>query len=622
MFSVMNSLSELFEKSNIEIDDSKFVYFIDWNHIWTESGGNILGNITPDYETFLHTGLYDMKYSNPKSKFEYDRNGVVEIVITYIKRIQKKVSESSYCNADEKVKWFENMLQQPANHFDEAIQRILFINQLIWQSNHRLIGLGHWDKLLGKFYEKDLETGKITYEEAYSMICEVLKLLHRDYKFKSNMLLGDTGQIIVIGLSDEEGNYIYNELTEILIKAIEEVQQPDPKVLLRVNRNTPRTLMNTALDCIETGCGSPLLSNDEAIIPRLVEYGIPKEDAVNYTVSACWEPLIGGKDASLNNVTTLNFMKALSNLFSRENLDEILSFEKLVNKYFEYLSWNLNAIKRILSFIQFQYDPVLSLFMGGCYENKCDIAHGGAKYHDIGITTVALSNTVNALLNIKELVYEKRNMSLSEIKVILDYDFKDNEVLRCSLIRKQSAYGNDDLEVIALTNRIIRYVTKETMCYRTKYRGKLKFGLSAPTYIDAAKGFPATFDGRHKGEAFSVHISNEKVSSYTELLNFASQIDYDENRFNGNVVDLMVIRSFLHDNREKFIDLLLISIKNGVFQMQMNVTSSKTLIAAKKNPENYANLIVRVWGFSAYMIDLPEEYKDVLIARALENEMR
>ena len=54
--------------------------------------------------------------------------------------------------------------------------------------------------------------------------------------------------------------------------------------------------------------------------------------------------------------------------------------------------------------------------------------------------------------------------------------------------------------------------------------------------------------------------------------------------------------------------------------MQMNVVDSKTLIEARKNPESFPNLIVRVWGFSAYFKDLPDEYKDLLINRALKAE--
>ena len=56
------------------------------------------------------------------------------------------------------------------------------------------------------------------------------------------------------------------------------------------------------------------------------------------------------------------------------------------------------------------------------------------------------------------------------------------------------------------------------------------------------------------------------------------------------------------------------------FQMQMNIVSSETLIKAQNNPELFPDLIVRVWGFSAYFNDLPESYKDLLIERALKNE--
>ena len=54
--------------------------------------------------------------------------------------------------------------------------------------------------------------------------------------------------------------------------------------------------------------------------------------------------------------------------------------------------------------------------------------------------------------------------------------------------------------------------------------------------------------------------------------------------------------------------------------MQMNVISSETLIRAKEHPNEFPNLIVRVWGFSAYFNDLPDSYKDFLIERTLKNE--
>ncbi|MDO5811261.1 MAG: glycine radical domain-containing protein [Methanobrevibacter sp.] len=56
--------------------------------------------------------------------------------------------------------------------------------------------------------------------------------------------------------------------------------------------------------------------------------------------------------------------------------------------------------------------------------------------------------------------------------------------------------------------------------------------------------------------------------------------------------------------------------------MQLNIVSSEILIKAKKNPQDYPNLIVRVWGFSAYFNDLPNDYQDLLIKRAIENERK
>jgi formate C-acetyltransferase len=107
---------------------------------------------------------------------------------------------------------------------------------------------------------------------------------------------------------------------------------------------------------------------------------------------------------------------------------------------------------------------------------------------------------------------------------------------------------------------------------------------------------------------------------FTEVLRFASKLDYGGAKFNGNVIDLMLSRDFIKNHSDKFTDFIYSSIKLGFFQMQMNVVDSKTLIEAKENPEAHPNLIVRVWGFSAYFNDLPEEYQDLLISRALKNE--
>lgn len=125
--------------------------------------------------------------------------------------------------------------------------------------------------------------------------------------------------------------------------------------------------------------------------------------------------------------------------------------------------------------------------------------------------------------------------------------------------------------------------------------------------------------GRKSGMPYNTHISCLDAS-YTEVVNFAAKLDYNHNRFNGNVVDFFTTPGFIENNFDKFVLFMKGSISMGFFQMQMNIMDSKTLIDAKANPSNYAGLIVRVWGFSAFFNDLPESYKDLLIERAIAAE--
>ena len=167
---------------------------------------------------------------------------------------------------------------------------------------------------------------------------------------------------------------------------------------------------------------------------------------------------------------------------------------------------------------------------------------------------------------------------------------------------------------------ICQFVSEEMKKHCTKFEETFKFSLSSPNYIVDAKNTESTLDGRKDGEPFSVHISSSTALVTTELLPFAMQLNYRGNRINGNVVDFFVTLTVLKGNMQKYKVLIQRAFAGGVYQMQLNVVDSATLIAAKNNPELFPDLIVRVWGFSAYFKDLPDEYKDVLIARAMESE--
>lgn len=608
---------ELFSKVDISISDEGFIFFLDKY----KSLGNFnftLNNLSVDYSKILNNSLNQLKstYENKNDEYSLNQKYLLEGIEILIDKIIGELKSSNRKDKDKFIEYFNNIKYLPVSSFEEALQRILFFNQLFWQTGHKLNGFGRLDRILDEIYHTDV----ISKKDALNLIKDFLKAGHSYYYSKSAVLSGDTGQIIVLGGLETDNSYFCNDLSYLFIEALKELQLPDPKLILRYSNNAPRALLKLGLECIETGVGSPLLSNDHVIIDKLINFGYEKEDAYNYVVSACWEPAPIGKSFEMNNVNCLVFLNPLNDLLDNEDLNDFKNFDSFLMKYKGYLKTYIDNVTTQVNGVNWETDPLVSLFIEGCDENLKDISHGAAFYNNYGLTSVSLSNTVNSLLNIKSLVFDNSKLTLDELNNRRKNNFEDVEILEI-LKNQPLKFGMDDEQVLNLANDIVDYTNEVIKSKNTKYGGKFKFGLSAPSYITRSD-VDASLDGRKNNEPFNVHISLDDNKDYTEIMRFASKLDYSESRFNGNVVDLMVTPDFIEKNFEKFLDYLILSLDMGVFQIQLNVVDSKTLIDAKENPEKYPNLIVRVWGFSAYFKDLPESYQDVLIKRAIQNESR
>lgn len=603
---------ELFKKIEITIPSDGFITSIDEFKTLNRKG-LVMDNISVDYSLILNNSLNDLKLKyDDSSEFGQQQIEFLEAVELLIDRFVEKIKSSDRLDKEEFIQYFEDIKTKRANSFKESLQRILFFNQMFWQTGHFLNGLGRLDLVLNDIYTSD----NISRDESLILIKDFIKATHRNYYYKSGVLIGDTGQIIVLGGIDENNNYFTNDLTYLFMDAIKDLQLPDPKLILRYSKNIPKDLMELALNTMNTGVGSPLISNDDVVIENLINFGYEKSDAYNYVVSACWEPAPIGKSLELNNLSSIIFLKPLNELLDSKDLNQIKSFDGLLNMYKDYLKYYLNNVLDKLNETIFEQDPLLSLFIEKT-QNK-DLSKGSAKYNNYGLTSVALSNTVNSLYNIKKLVFDENKYSLAELNEFRKNNFEDESIK--SLLTNQKKFGMDDEEIIYITNEITKTASNICASKTNRHGGKFKFGLSSPDYINGSVNMNASLDGRRDFEPFNVHISNEDNKDYTELMRFASKLDYTEHRFNGNVVDFMVSPDFITKNFDKFLDFIKMSLDMGVFQMQLNVVDSKTLIDAQNNPDRYPNLIVRVWGFSSYFKDLPKEYQDVLIKRALENE--
>ena len=604
----------LLKKMSVNYDDqSRFYYWIDEKLFFNNRYG-VMGNMPMDYSFVIDNSISDIKEIVKRLGADnLQMLDMLSAIDEYIDRITSELVKHEGRYVDRIVKDFKSMKESEAQNLEDALQRILFWNSLFHQIGQKLVGLGRLDYILDRFEVSDQK-------EAKNIIRDFCISLHKYYDYKSQALKGDTGQIIVIGGLEEKGEYFFNNYTKIFIDVIKELRLPDPKLMLRVSQKTPKDLIDASLECVITGNGSPLYSNDDVVIPLLKEYGFDEEDVYNYAVSACWEPVIVGKTSDQNNLSTIPFADVFINTINSVNNSDISSMNDLLECYRTKLKDEIDKHINSVEKKKWECTPLVSLFFEDCRKKGKDIANGGAKYNNYGLLTDGLSNTVNSLLNIEKLVFNEQYMTLLEVDRFINSEVRENGNLKEKLKSEEEYFGQDSDKIIELTNKIFDMAKEAVSCKKNHFGGGYKVGLSSPNYLIDGTKTGMTFDGRSSTEPLGTHISCDKNLAYTELLSFASKIDYSKGGFNGNVVDLMVTPDFITRYKDKFLSLLVSAFALGVFQLQMNVVSSATLIAAKQTPEEYRNLIVRVWGFSAYYVDLPETYQDMLINRSLKNE--
>lgn len=603
-------LKRLFENVSIKLDKNKrFQHWIDTG-LYCFNTYTLNGECPPNYEIILKKSIDDLLEENIKKRNTVERNNynLLKVIKKYIIRIIDECEKQSIDST-----FYKRMISDKTSSLEEALQRIIFYSSLFWQTGHSLIGIGRLDKILAEYLQPDTE------EQLIQLICDFYETMHEFYEYKSNALLGDTGQLIILGGIEPNGTYFCNNLTYVFIKALIKYNKPDPKILLRVSKNMPDDLLDVALNSIKSGNGSPLLSNDDIVVPSLIKFGYSDDDAYNYVTSACWEPFCYGKSIGNQNLGNINYAKCIVETIKDSKFLELTTFAELKKLFFEKLDIEVNFICRNVSNWKFEKNPLMSLFTETCKVHGKDISNGGAKYNDTGILSVGLANAIDSLFAIKKLSFAENKYSLEKLRNCIIHNYEANEQLQNEL-KELSFFGTDDSEIIATINEIQVFVSNIVSRYKNKQGGKLRFGLSSPNYMSCGEEISATLDGRKANEPLSVHISCKKNVAYTQLVNFASRLDYVGNKCNGNVLDYFVAPCFIDNNFDKFLLFIRASIINGFFQMQMNVVSSETLLAAKKNPSLFPNLIVRVWGFSAYFNDLPENYKDLLIRRAIESE--
>ncbi|MCD4665407.1 MAG: formate C-acetyltransferase/glycerol dehydratase family glycyl radical enzyme, partial [Bacteroidales bacterium] len=129
-------------------------------------------------------------------------------------------------------------------------------------------------------------------------------------------------------------------------------------------------------------------------------------------------------------------------------------------------------------------------------------------------------------------------------------------------------------------------------------------------------------DGRKTGVPLSEGISPVQGADRqgpTAVIKSAAKIDHI--RTGGTLLNQKFTPSFLETDEgiENIMHLIRSYFRLDGHHMQFNVVTADTLKKAKKHPENYRDLIVRVAGYNDYFVDLTDELQDEIIRRTEQN---
>ena len=142
---------------------------------------------------------------------------------------------------------------------------------------------------------------------------------------------------------------------------------------------------------------------------------------------------------------------------------------------------------------------------------------------------------------------------------------------------------------------------------------------SAMYYTFHANELGATADGREAGVPLPANYApslNIRLNGPVSLIKSFTKPDLKK-VMNGGPLTIEFSESVFtqEESITKVAQLVQLFVQRGGHQLQLNTVNRERLLDAQQHPENYRNLIVRVWGWSGYFVELDKCYQDHIIRR-------
>lgn len=573
---------------------------------YIHENGNVC-NLNPDYGKVISAGLKAVRAQLGNTAHDESARIEIDAILDLTARYEKLAREMGMTELADTL---SRVPAYPPRDFREALQSLRILHYAMWCE-------GDYHNTFGRFDQYMLPyLGDIADDDALELVEEFFLACNRDSDLYPGMQQGDNGQSMVLGGVLPDGSCGVNRLTRLALRASAELRVIDPKINLRVDSNTPIELFELGTELTKLGLGFPQYENDDIVVPGLIKLGYSPEDARNYVVAACWEFIIPGRGMDIPNIGALP-VAALADRAIRERLPGAESMEPIMERIGELMAEGCREIAAGVNDLYVIPSPYISLFFD--VEPGKDIADG-CVYNNYGIHGPGMSTAADSLAAVEQMVI-KGEVSAEKLISAMDSNYENDPELLYRLRNECPKMGNDDDRADGYCCRLLEMFANAVKPLRNERGGVFRAGTGAAMYyIWHAADIGATADGRQKGTPLSANFApslNVKLNGPVSLLKSFAKPKL-ENVINGGPLTIEFHDSVFRNSEAiaKAAALVQSFIRWGGHQLQLNTVNSETLRDAQAHPENYKNLIVRVWGWSGYFVELDKCYQDHIIKRA------
>ena len=532
---------------------------------------------------------------------------------------------------------------------------------------------GHIDQHLWPFYQKGIDEGTLTRDEAKELLsCLWIKFNNQPAPPKVGVTALESGTYndftnINIGGVDREGRSATNELSYMILEIQEELHELQPGLSIHIAQNTPDEFLLEGIKVIRQGHGYPSIFNPDTYIKELVREGKTLEDAREGGCSGCIEVGAFGKEAYLL-TGYLNTPKILE-ITLNNGIDpetgkklgletgdprEFKTFEELYDAWHRQMVYFVNLKLSVNNYIERMfslYAPAtfLSLYIDDCIEKGRDYYSGGARYNTTYIQCTGLGTITDSFTALKKHVFEDHRYTMEEMLEACKNNWgapsaplsspegdtnplQGNEapsgavggaVMRAYIRNHTPFFGNDDAYADEIAVRVYEDLVKAIEGRPNTRGGKTQLNMLSTTchnYFGSVCG--ATPNGRLSHFAISDGTSPAHGSDThgpTAVIKSLGKLD--QTKSGGTLLNVRFVPQLLkrEEDQKKLASLIRTYFKFGGHHIQFNIVDTATLHDAQQHPDEYRDLLVRVAGYSDYFNDMTEQLQNEIIART-ENE--